>query len=114
MSLSSHVLDSTLGAPARGISVRWEKQVDDAWQQVAQAMTDDDGRVAQWLTQSGVEPLTTGVHRLVFGTGDYFSARDVRTFYPEVVVVFEVVDDAAHHHVPLLLSPFAYSTYRGS
>lgn len=114
MTLSSHVLDSTLGIPARGVSVHWERLVGDAWGHVGRAVTDDDGRVAEWVTQSGAEPLTTGVHRLVFGSGDYFSARDVRTFYPEVVVVFEVVDESAHHHVPLLLSPFAYSTYRGS
>lgn len=115
MSLSSHVLDSMLGTPAKGVSVRWERLVDDAWKQVGRAVTDDDGRVDRWVTELGVaESIGVGVHRLVFGSGDYFSARGVTTFYPEVVVVFEVVDDAAHHHVPLLLSPFAYSTYRGS
>lgn len=115
MSLSSHVLDSMLGTPAIGVPVRWERLVDDAWKQVGQAATDDDGRVDRWVTERGVAESTgIGVHRLVFGSGDYFVARGVTTFYPEVVVVFEVVDDAAHHHVPLLLSPFAYSTYRGS
>ena len=72
--------------------------------------TDDDGRVSDW----GGPPATEGVHRLVFDTGGYFGGQDVTTFYPEVVVVFDVVDADAHHHVPLLLSPFAYSTYRGS
>ena len=62
---------------------------------------------------AGGEPAP-GTHRLVFGSGGYFARFGVHTFYPEVVVVFEVVDAAAHHHVPLLLSPFAYSTYRGS
>lgn len=111
MSLSSHVLDSTLGAPAIGVPVRWERLTGDAWQPVAHAVTDDDGRVTGW----GVaEPLEVGTHRLVFGSGDYFSGRGVETFYPEVVVVFAVTDTDRHHHVPLLLSPFAYSTYRGS
>jgi len=111
MTFSTHVLDSMLGTPAIGVSMRWERLIDDAWQPVANAVTDDDGRVADWETE---QALSVGVHRLVFGSGDYFLARGVTTFYPEVVVVFEVVDEAAHHHVPLLLSPFAYSTYRGS
>ena len=110
MSLSSHVLDGTLGVPARGVSVRWERLSGDSWQPVAAAATDDDGRVTEW----GAEPPGAGTHRLVFGTGDYFAGRGVETFYPEVVVVFAVTDAHRHHHVPLLLSPFAYSTYRGS
>jgi len=120
VSLSSHVLDSMLGTPAKGVSVRWERLVDDAWKQVGKAVTDDDGRVDRWVAELGVaemgvaESTGVGVHRLLFGSGGYFFARGVSTFYPEVVVVFEVVDEAAHHHVPLLLSPFAYSTYRGS
>lgn len=84
-----------LGIPASGVSVRWERLVDDDWQPVAKAVTDSDGRVEDWAGGAA----TTGVHRLVFGSGDYFSARGVTTFYPEVVV-FEVVDVAAHHHVP--------------
>lgn len=110
MSLSSHVLDGTRGCPAVGVSVRWDQLVGDEWKQVASAVTDEDGRVTDW---GGASP-DRGVHRVVFGSGDYFAARQVETFYPEVVVVFEVTDAARHHHVPLLLSPFAYSTYRGS
>lgn len=111
MSLSSHVLDSTRGVPARGVSVRWERLADQGWQPVAAAVTDHDGRVSEW---TGAEPPGVGTHRLVFGSGDFFLARGVETFYPEVVVVFAVTDATRHHHVPLLLSPFAYSTYRGS
>ena len=110
MSLSSHVLDAVRGVPARRVRVRWELWHDDAWHHVADAVTDDDGRVQDWDGQ----PTTEGVHRLVFDSGGYFVGQGVRTFYPEVVVVFDVVDADAHHHVPLLLSPFAYSTYKGS
>ena len=109
MSLSSHVLDAVRGAPARGVGIRWERRTTGDWEPVAKAVTDDDGRVADWDAAT-----TTGVHRLVFGSGDYFAALGGTTFYPEVIVVFEVTDADAHHHVPLLLSPFAYTTYRGS
>jgi len=110
VSLSSHVLDGSTGKPAAGILVRWEIPRGVRWVEVAQRSTDDDGRVSDW---DGHSP-SPGRHRLVFQTGEYFGGRGVDTFYPEVVVVFEVTDEAAHHHVPLLLSPFAYSTYRGS
>ncbi len=109
MSLSSHVLDAVGGTPARSVAIRWERQTEDGWETVAEAVTDDDGRVAGWEAAT-----TKGVHRLVFGSGAYFAAQGSTTFYPEVVVVFEITDADAHHHVPLLLSPFAYSTYRGS
>lgn len=110
MSLSSHVLDAVRGVPARGVHIRWERLRDGRWESFADATTDDDGRVADW----GKHPTTEGVHRLVFDSGGYFAGQGHVTFYPEVVVVFEVTDADAHHHVPLLLSPFAYSTYRGS
>ena len=110
MSLSTHVLDAARGIPAQRVRIRWEIWREDAWQHVADAVTDDDGRVTEW----GSPATTEGVHRLVFDSGGYFADQDVPTFYPEVVVVFEVADPSEHHHVPLLLSPFAYSTYRGS
>lgn len=110
MSLSSHVLDGTSGTPAVGVSLRWDRLDAGHWKPVAHAVTDSDGRVTDW---DGQAP-EVGTHRLVFGTGDYFAARRQSTFYPEVTVVFQVTDAEEHHHVPLLLSPFAYSTYRGS
>jgi 5-hydroxyisourate hydrolase len=110
-SLSSHVLDSVRGVPASGVPVRWERLDADTWQPVAEAVTDDDGRVTSW---PGDEALGRGTHRLVFGTGDYFAGQDRETFYPEVVVVFAVADTDRHHHVPLLLGPYSYTTYRGS
>jgi len=109
MSLSTHVLDAVRGAPARGMGIRWERRTSRNWEPVAEAVSDGDGRVSTWDAAT-----TQGVHRLVFASGDYFAEQGGATFYPEVVVVFEITDADAHHHVPLLLSPFAYSTYRGS
>lgn len=102
MSLSTHVLDAALGRPAVGVPVRLLR----GDTILAEAVTDDDGRVRD-LGEHDV-----GTYRLVFDTAAYFAGRP--SFYPEVVVTFTVVDAGQHHHVPLLLSPFAYSTYRGS
>jgi 5-hydroxyisourate hydrolase len=101
-SLSTHVLDATSGRPAVGVAVRLE--LDDGTV-VATAATDGDGRVARLA-----DGLAAGTYRLVFDTGGYFPD----TFYPEVAVTFAVNGTEQHYHVPLLLSPFAYSTYRGS
>ena len=105
MSVSTHVLDSVLGRPAAGVAVRLLAG-DDV---VAEGVTDADGRCR--LTD---EATAAGAHRLVFATGPWFAAQDRPTFYPEVVLTFDVREPAEHHHVPLLLAPFAYSTYRGS
>jgi 5-hydroxyisourate hydrolase len=102
MSLSTHVLDATTGRPAAGVAVRLEHADGGA---VAEGTTDADGRVAKLAPD-----LAAGTYRLVFDTGDYFPD----TFYPQVVVTFRVDGPEQHYHVPLLLSPFAYSTYRGS
>jgi 5-hydroxyisourate hydrolase len=104
VSLSTHVLDAVTGRPASGVEVSWFSGA-----LVATRQTDADGRITEWGAELGL-----GVHRLVFATGAWFAARQQPTFYPEVSVAFEVTDAGAHHHVPLLLSPFAYSTYRGS
>ncbi|MQA12482.1 MAG: hydroxyisourate hydrolase [Pseudonocardiaceae bacterium] len=109
MSVSTHVLDSTAGVPAQGVAVWLERRTADGWTSVARAKTDDDGRVRQL-----VDTHEAGDYRLTFDVGGYFDARGVPAFYPEVTVTFRITDPAGHHHVPLLLSPFAYSTYRGS
>lgn len=110
MSLSTHVLDATGGQPAVGVGVRVERRTADGWRARADAVTvtDADGRALLG------EIRAAGVYRICFDTGAYFAAAGVATFYPEVSVTFTVADPAAHYHVPLLLSPFAYSTYRGS
>jgi 2-oxo-4-hydroxy-4-carboxy-5-ureidoimidazoline decarboxylase len=110
--LTTHVLDTSLGRPARDVAVRLERREADAWVELGRARTDQDGRCRGLLPQ-GVA-LQASVYRLVFGSGAYFAARGQPSFYPEVSVVFEVSEPTQHHHVPLLLSPFAYSTYRGS
>ncbi|MEV0820297.1 hydroxyisourate hydrolase [Nonomuraea rubra] len=99
MSFSTHVLDAVTGLPAAGLRVRLEHD----GEVVAEGRTDDDGRIQGWNPGAGV-------HRVVFDTGAYLED----TFYPEVVVTFLITDPDRHHHVPLLLSPYAYSTYRGS
>jgi 5-hydroxyisourate hydrolase len=105
MSVSTHVLDAVLGRPAAGVTV----QLLDDRGLVAEGTTDADGRCR--LTG---EPTAAGPHRLVFGTGSWFAGQDRETFWPEVVLSFAVHEPTEHHHVPLLLSPFAYSTYRGT
>jgi 5-hydroxyisourate hydrolase len=102
MSLSTHVLDAAKGRSAAGVPLRLERRDGDGWRHVAEARTDEDGRVRD-LPAPG-----EGVHRLVFDTSGHSD------FYPEVAVAFTVTDPGEHYHVPLLLSPYAYSTYRGS
>lgn len=106
MSLSTHVLDAVTGRPAEGVRVVVARRTDDVWDEVTERRTDADGRVADL-----VAALPSGVYRLVFDVEGYLGPQ---CFYPEVSVTFRVADPAAHLHVPLLLSPFAYSTYRGS
>ncbi len=108
MSLSTHVLDAISGRPAAGVHVRLFEEVDGDWQATAEGHTDEDGRITRLGTPG------TGVKRLWFDVGSYFDTVGVDAFYPEVTVAFRITDGAAHLHVPLLLSPFAYSTYRGS
>ena len=104
-SLSTHVLDTAAGRPAVGLRVSLETAEGTL---VKEAVTDADGRVGDLAAE-----LPTGDYRLRFDTGAWFARQGVTAFYPEVVVAFTVADDR-HHHVPLLLSPFGYSTYRGS
>lgn len=105
--ISAHVLDTMAGVPAEGIAVRLQSA---AGEQIAAAVTDSDGRVGDL----GPETLDPGEYRITFETGEYFSARRQATFFPRVTVDFTVERGEAHYHVPLLLSPFALSTYRGS
>ena len=103
--VTTHVLDSVTGLPARGVAVRL-----DGGGVTAEARTDDDGRVREL----GPARLDRGTYRVVFATGDWFASQGRESFYPEVVVTFTVDEPDGHLHVPLLLSPYAYSTYRGS
>lgn len=108
MTISTHVLDAVAGRPAAGMTLRLESA---RGEPVGGGTTDDDGRCPE-LTD-GLN-LDAGSYRMVFDTGPWFARRGTPTFYPVVELIFEVTDPAAHYHVPLLLSPFAFSTYRGS
>ncbi|HEY3807577.1 MAG TPA: hydroxyisourate hydrolase [Kofleriaceae bacterium] len=103
--ITTHVLDTAAGRPARGIAIELDRLDGDAWQRVGAGTTDDDGRL-RTLTPAG--PVAPGTYRIRFATASHSA------FFPVVEICFAVVDGAQHYHVPLLLSPFGYSTYRGS
>jgi 5-hydroxyisourate hydrolase len=107
--LSTHVLDAVTGCPAVGVPVRLS---DSDGTMLAESSTDSDGRVRDLGDASGGE--LAGTYRLRFDTAVYFAAQGVAGFYPEIVVTFEIADPAGKYHVPVLLSPYAYATYRGS
>lgn len=110
--ITTHVLDTARGLPAMGVPARLEQQTSpNAWKLIGKGMTDSDGRIADLLPVDW--PLENGVYRIVFDTAAYFKTTGAASFYPFVDVTF-AVSDKRHHHVPLLLSPFGYSTYRGS
>lgn len=109
MAITTHVLDTSTGAPAAGVEVRLERLGGATPVTIMSATTDADGRCRD-LTAEEVLP---GTYRLVFATGPWFAATGRTAFHPEITVTFDVTD-TRHHHVPLLLAPFGYSTYRGS
>ncbi|HEY9264948.1 MAG TPA: hydroxyisourate hydrolase [Mycobacterium sp.] len=104
--VSTHVLDAVTGTPAAGVPVTLAAA---SGAEIAVAQTDADGRVNTLAAD-----LSPGIYRVHVDTGSYFATRKVKAFYPEVVIAVEITDSDGHYHVPLLLSPFAYSTYRGS
>jgi 5-hydroxyisourate hydrolase len=110
MTISTHVLDTARGRPAAGLAVTLRRRTPDgSWSVLGRAVTDADGRVKE--VSPG--PLAGGDYRLEFATADYFKASGTTVFYPEVFVTFAVAEGERHLHVPLLLSPFGYSTYKG-
>ena len=111
--ITSHVLDTCRGKPAAGITVIVAvSQGPDRWAELARGVTDSDGRITQF--DPNLTPFSPGVYRLRFSTAPYFTALGVHGFYPEIDVTVRVDDPAHHFHIPLLLSPFGYTTYRGS
>lgn len=110
-SISTHVLDITRGRPAANVPVTLERKEGGAFARVGGGSTDADGRIKDLVPEGQLE---AGTYRVTFDTGAYFAAAGVEGFYPEASIVFVVRDAAAHYHVPLLLSPYGYSTYRGS
>ncbi len=111
--ISTHILDTSRGKPANGVAVFLESQNhDESWVQLTHAWTDDEGRVKPFFLLE--EPLPKGTYRLVFDTETYFSALNIECFYPQICLVFTIQEEPQHYHIPLLISPFGYSTYRGS
>jgi 5-hydroxyisourate hydrolase len=109
--ITTHILDVSAGVPAGGVIVTLERQTLEGWKVIGKGVTDDDGRLRDLLASDVI--LQAGNYRLNFETGNYFFDRQIDSFYPQVTVAFTVFD-SSHYHVPLLLSPFGYSTYRGS
>jgi len=108
--ITTHVLDVSRGRPGAGIEVRLERHDGEGWKRLASARTDEDGRVAGFAD----DDHPPGTYRLIFATGDWFASQQRESFHPEVEIVFRTTGGEAHDHVPLLLAPFGYSTYRGS
>ncbi len=109
--LTTHVLDTAVGMPGKDISIRLQIPVNGVWQTIAQAFTNNDGRISDLLPAN--KNLAHGNYKLVFNTSNYFASQKTKSFYPEVEIQFTIFDNA-HYHVPLLINPFGYSTYRGS
>ena len=108
--VTTHILDTSVGRPAPDVAVALEARQGDEWVAIGSGSTDADGRVKEL----GPERLESGAYRLRFDTAAYFAGIDTDTFFPEVVLTFGVFEPDERHHVPLLLAPFGYSTYRGS
>ena len=111
MSISTHVLDTSIGRPAAAVAVRLHRQEGAALIEISRAVTNDDGRVPALLPAN--MPSAPGSFRLTFEVAAYFQRRATDSFYRDVTIDFVITDDG-HYHVPLLISPYGYSTYRGS
>ena len=110
--ITTHVLDTSLGRPASGVLITLERNdKGGGWTTVGSGTTDADGRIAPLL---GERRATPGTYRITFDTGGYFAQSGTPTFFPSVSITFEIGEGEEHYHVPLLVSPFGYSTYRGS
>lgn len=109
--ITTHVLDISVGRPAAGVPVILEIEKAGGWKELSRGATDGDGRLRHLLAP---DTLVEGVYRITFDTRAYFHARKTEGLYPQVTVIFEVRDVKQHYHIPLLLSPYGYSTYRGS
>jgi 5-hydroxyisourate hydrolase len=111
--ITTHVLDTTLGRPAKGVPIVLEiSPASGAWQELGRGVTNDDGRITDLLSPE--LKLAPGVYRMTFDTAGYHQRVGQEVFYPAVTIMFELKQPGEHYHIPLLLSPYGYSTYRGS
>lgn len=110
--ISTHILDTALGQPAKDVPVRLERRESTDWASLGSSLTDADGRCAQLLPEG--ETLRAGLYRLAFDTASYYLAQRIEGLYPVVEITFHVREGETQFHIPLLLSPHGYTTYRGS
>jgi len=110
--ITTHVLDTTRGLPAQKLPITLFAQTNEGWQELATGVTNSDGRIAGLLADDVV--LSAGVYRMHFATKTYFETNNEQGFYPYVDIVFELDGSNTHYHIPLLLTAYGYSTYRGS
>lgn len=109
--LTTHILDTTLGKPAQNVNIVLYQFHENHWVEISQGITNQDGRISDLLPNEVL--LAFGTYKMKFETKTYFDRLSVQTFYPMVEIIFEISTNE-HYHVPLLLNPFGYSTYRGS
>jgi 5-hydroxyisourate hydrolase / 2-oxo-4-hydroxy-4-carboxy-5-ureidoimidazoline decarboxylase len=109
--ITTHVLDTSLGFPSKDVTIRLKAFRNNQWQTIAQGITNNDGRIPDLLPQD--KTLKPTAYKMVFDTGSYYKKLNIKTFYPEVEIIFNTFDET-HYHVPLLVNPYGYSTYRGS
>ncbi|CAM9306252.1 unnamed protein product [Choristocarpus tenellus] len=110
--ITAHALDTTRGTPAHGLPLTLERLNNDQWELLGSTTTNEDGRAPDLMEQNSA--IVVGTYRVRFDTGTYYRLIGEAFFYPEVTIVFCIKDTSQHYHVPLLLSPFGYTTYRGS
>ncbi len=109
--ITTHILDTHRGCPASSVPIELRIFEQGSFRVISRGRTDEDGRLPGLLPKGGLQP---GVYQMFFDTGHYHQCIGIKGFYPFVEVTFEIVNIDQHHHVPLLISPFGYSTYRGS
>jgi 5-hydroxyisourate hydrolase len=112
MGISTHILDTSKGRPGAGVKTILELLTPSKWQEIGSGVTNEDGRLPGLVPVD--HQLKDGIYRLTFDVNSYFESQSIKCFYPYVQITFEILDPSQHFHVPLLLSPFGYSTYRGS
>src|SRR5437870_4587488 len=110
--ITTHVLDTSRGRPADGVPATLEIEAAGGWKLMGKGTTNSEGRITDLVPSE--TKLSAGIYRLIFDTAKYFANHQIKGFYPQVTIVFRIEDPVQHYHVPLLLSPFGYSTYRGS
>jgi hydroxyisourate hydrolase len=115
ITITTHILDTSLGRPAENVNIELQAQNGQAWQSIAKGSSNKDGRISDLVAKIEANgfALAEGIYKMIFYTGDYYLALQTKTFYPKVEIIFEIFDHS-HYHIPLLVNPFGYSTYRGS